>query len=128
MTKTYTYQYKLLPNRWSSPPAPPIDELDDYASTIAYRQEIAPILKDRLDVLHTWRFIIANGYILMLITMILFDCTWTIVLILSVIVSLIYLFIWIKIRHNQRTVAIIEGVIDIVLNQAYGIMLPPILK
>jgi len=128
MTKTYTYQYKLLTNRWSSPPAPPINELDDYTSTIAYRQEIAPILKDRLDVLHTWKFIIVNGYVPILLIMIFYDCTWVFVLIMSVIITLIYLFIWIKIKYYQRTVAIIEGVIDIVLNEAYGIILPPILK
>lgn len=127
MTIAYTFQYRFLPKQWKSP-IPPLDT-EDMLRTLEYRRIIAPFLKDWLDVLNTWRFFIKYGVMPMIIVLLILG--WiglSAFTILLTIVGIASFFIWIRIRVYQRTAAIIQLVIDVVLNDSFGIQLPKILE
>lgn len=130
MTITYTYQYRFFPEKWKSPMPPSItgDEQKDLVTTLEYRRIIAPFLKNWLDVLNTWRLIIRYGIMPALTVLLLMGVGWSTFFMLLLIVSLVSLFIWAKQIIYQRNIAMIEIVIDTVLNKEFCIQLPKILE
>jgi len=116
--------------KWSAP-TPPLttgDEQEDMLKTLEYRRIIAPFLTNWLDVLNTWRLIIRYGIMPALIVLLLMGIGWSTFFTLLLIVSLLSLFIWVKQRNYLESVAMIEIVIDTVLNKEFCIVLPKILE
>ena len=130
MTIIYSYQYRFFPKQWSAPAPPPTtdDEQKDLQLTLEYRRKIAPYLSDWLSVLNTYQCIVKHIIYPLLILSLIMGCGWVTFLIMLVIVSLISLSIWIRIRNFQKLVAMFEMVIDEVLNKEFGIKLPKILE
>lgn len=130
MTITYTFQYRFFPKKWAAPSPPPIsdNEHEDLIKTLEYRRIIAPFLKDWLSVIHTWQVVIKYSVLPFLLLFLIMGGSWSTFFILLLVVSLLSLFIWVKQRNYQRTVAMIEIVIDVVLNAEFGIKLPKILE
>lgn len=130
MTITYTYQYRFFPKLWSAPSPPPIigDEQEDLLKTLEYRRIIAPYLKDWLSVLQTWQLVIKYAILPSLLIFLIMGGRWSTFFMLFLVVSLLSLFIWAKQRNYQKSVALIEIVIDTVLNKEFCIVLPKILE
>lgn len=109
-------------------PSIPIDGAEeDYAATLTYRNYSSVFLRDRLNVLNTWRVIVK--YIITPILLLAFftGMNWIIFVILLLIVGLVLLYSWAKMRMYHQTVAMVE-LIDGVLNDVYKIQLPSILN
>ena len=129
MIISYTYQFRFLPKMWKSPTPPEItgDEQRDLLLTLEYRRKIAPYLSDWLSVLNTYQCIIRYIIYPLLILSLIMGCGWVTFLTMLIIVSLIVLLIWVRIRNFQKLVAMFEMVIDVVINKEFGITLPKIL-
>jgi len=131
MTITYTFQYRFFPKQCSAPKSPEVsdDVQEDLLLTLEYRRKIAPFLKNWLDVLNTWRLIIRYGIIpifILLLAMSIIE--WLTFLILTLMTGVLSFFIWARIRAYQRTVVMIEVVIDEVIAENVGYKPPKILE
>lgn len=129
MRKNYTYQYQLLTTKLPYMAMPPIPEEgteEDYVATLAYRNYSAVLIRDRLNVLNTWRVIMKNIITPILLGSLLIGMNWMVFLILLLFVGIVALYIWAKMRMYHQAVALTE-LIDTVLNDVYKMQLPNIL-
>ena len=128
MTITYTYQLRFFPKQWTAPPLVTDDKHDNLMTTLENRCIISVFIKDWLSVLNTWRFCIKYGVIPILILFLILGNSVSLFLILSVIVCVVSIVIWAKIRLYQRIAAMIEVVIDEVIATNLGFKPPKILE
>ena len=118
MTITYTFHYRFFPKQWSAPSPP--DEVDDMHTTLIYRQLVAVYLREWLYVLNSWRMAIRYGMPLLLLAYFLGIVGCMTFLTLLVIVGMLSILIWAKIRAYHSVVAMIEIVIDEVIAANFG--------
>jgi hypothetical protein len=127
MTITYTFHYRFFPKQWSAPIPP--DETEDIQKVLEFRLLVAPYLRDVLDALNTWRTIIK--WIIYPIFILAFGMSiisWLTFIILTVIVLLISIVMWVKIKIFHRIVSYIQIMIDEIIYAESGIRLPKLLE
>ena len=130
MKKNYTWQYQFFITKLPYMAMPPIPEEgaeEDYAATLAYRNYSAVLIRDRLNVLNTWRVIMKYIITPILLFSLLIGMNCMVFLILLLFLGLVLLYIWAKMRMYHQTVALTE-LIDTVLNDVYKMQLPSILN
>lgn len=127
MTITYTYQYRFIPRLWKCPTPPSITEQEDMLKTLEYRRLVAVYLRDWVYVLNTWRMAIKYSIPPLLLAYFLGFFGWVTLFMLLVMVGILSFLIWARIRAYHGVIAMIEIVIDEVLNNEFGIQLPEIL-